>query len=711
MLKGKSFNQIIESLTKEYYSADTLDKKIDIIEKRRFIIEPQVSKNLLNLIKDSINEDKYNRILFKKYYDILKFSLSKEDNLNFYRIAQINKNDFDTESNDYDESEDNFNETQNKSEEFLALNEPINHFSLIIGKIISFSNKNLKKGDFVKEIQNFIEELKIVFWLNFKNEIFHPHENYPNYSYNYLCWRIVEIIHNFEKKRKEKKKSENDNKKLFFINNDNGSDDNEEFEDYLNDNEKEEHYNRLVLFLEEFQNIVKNLSLTSTKLNLKIIKIMIFYFEYFESNRNSNEIFKYISSFIHSLESKEINPDITSNYYIYSNDNNNILYTKENWVNIKPNDYVKIKTDEEKYYIVKIKNFNNHVLDKIYNKSKLFINLDLKKIEHLNIYGLMNYNFIKFDSKIEEESKNILKSILRSDLYITSFLKYDQRFNEINEKKNIFISLLKGENKDAIFDEIWDNIIFIPFPPGICGYSLRDCYSIFISNNYYSNSETNPFQIIPKIQLSINTIMHEITHILALILYANIVYIFGIDSIGTNNYETICCDNPELEEIQNLFFERYKSNMVTYKKEFKDFGEVIETNFYGIILSEYHLYSGLFFLTKESYQLNDIKLFRKKFYDLFIEKIIFQRDEINKINNINLPSNLIEASHLNNNKKLILYLLGNNVFLIRLLEIFPHFDNLSNFAYYDYNKSKSSDKNIRLLNYSFVFKRDKKDKS
>ena len=711
----KSFKGIVDSLIQEYNKAQTFQEKINIIEKKLLILVPEISGAFLNELAEKIKLGEYDNFVFKKYYSFLKFSLPKHENKKLYSFSQIDPNDL--INIDIDKSEI---KSENNAAKYMSLYEPKENFSIITEKILSFKNDN--KDSFLKNMSEFLNEMDYVFCHDFSDEIFYPMTSFPIYSYNYLCWIFIKTIKKFGQKRKL---NENEKTNLFFVekikvdeeeNGQRGGNENAKtceninvsdfysdkntLVEYKDDNEKIKNYNRLLYFLSLFSKTFKNLSLVDDKSNLTKIKIMIFYFHLFEMNRFSNDIFKCISKILKSIESPNISYDLLTDYKMYYLLGDKLIpIDSKNWNKIMPNDYIKIIIDDTEIN-VKIKNFNANISN--YKGEAMKVCFDLKNQEDLSIYGLQNNNYIKFDNRIEQDCKKIIKKIIASDLYIESFLKYDKRFTDVSDKEEIFKSICKGENSNDIMEEMLENIILIPFPKGFSGFCLKELYSIFLSNNSYSNSDDKAFKIFPKINSSLNALFHEITHIISYTLYANIINIHGFNSLQRQSYDTIEDENEELKKIQDNFINKYKSVNYSSIENFADFGDVIEVTFYGIFLNEYRLYSGIYFLSEETYRNGNINSFREKFCSLFENKSIFSKNEI-----IDLFVNKNEKNVKTNE---ILALIKNNDLIKSLLRLFPEIDEIMNYYHYESGKARGSGKGYGISNYSFYSKRNKKDK-
>ena len=176
-------------------------------------------------------------------------------------------------------------------------------------------------------------------------------------------------------------------------------------------------------------------------------------------------------------------------------------------------------------------------------------------------------------------------------------------------------------------------------------------------------------------------------------------------------YNSIFKENKELEKLQKKYYDKYKkSYLCVYKESMDDFGELIEICLYGTLLHEFHLFSGLYFLSEDSYKTNNIEAFRDKYYELFVNNsIIFTKEEIHRF--INSKSESINKTNLIIGEKYeVLKLIKSNKILNRLIEIFPNVTNIFNFKYYNENSSKKYS-SIEVRNYSFISKRNLIDKS
>ena len=131
--------------------------------------------------------------------------------------------------------------------------------------------------------------------------------------------------------------------------------------------------------------------------DLKILKIISFYFQILGNIRNYSLISAKLEKVIYSLNSTPINSNIVNKIKLYkANDNKPI--TQEEWNSIGQNETIYLK---EPYIIpLKIKHFNESILD-----LKNIIYLVNPEIELLNVDGLIQKSLIKYNTKLEKYSK------------------------------------------------------------------------------------------------------------------------------------------------------------------------------------------------------------------------------------------------------------------------------------------------------------------
>ena len=134
-MEAKSVRAIITSYISEYKNAVSFDEKRKIIEEKRLILIPYISIDFLEII---INQQPYDKLLFRKYYEFLRFSLSKTDNKKLYKFALLTPSDI---YNYYSNSSKEDINNDNMSLEYLTLYNPYEHFSIIIDNILPFKKK------------------------------------------------------------------------------------------------------------------------------------------------------------------------------------------------------------------------------------------------------------------------------------------------------------------------------------------------------------------------------------------------------------------------------------------------------------------------------------------------------------------------------------------------------------------------------------------
>ena len=563
-----SFKQLIKITKDNYFKEKEMEKKEEIAVK--FICDPDVSYNLLNeyISKYQTSNSDLSSIYdsLETFYEVLQYSLPTEKNKIFLEfVKKVNP------------------KKVNKSFEYLATKSPIKIFNDIYMKYSSFLNSKKNKDTkdkllkILNDINAYIDEMIIVYNIDLGSYYFPPMEEYPIYAYNFYSFLFFKTL----KKFREKKISQP------FVNNKNVS------KKYTNDEWIAINYN-IAIFFNDVHEIFAKFDEKNISQDLLALKIIFFYFKCFEQSRNfldaGHTQFKKV---INCIYSEKINSDILDRFEFYR-ENEDIPVIKEEWDSIRINEALYIKFPSEK--AIKIKHFKKDILS-LDDENLLSALMSNDEIDYLNLDGLIQSSITKYNEKIENYSKKLLKIIFSSELYINNFVKHDKRFNLQNdEKKKLLESIFKGTNSELIFEEIWNNIFFLPFiEDELCGFNSRNQYSIFINKKYQYKKNTTFQKIIPLYHSVINSLFHEFTHNIALILAAN----FGID-----NYETIIIkDDQELINLQLEYSSKYNQNSYAYSK-FDDFGNLMEVELYGIRPRKYKTYSGLFCLDFNSYYLS-----------------------------------------------------------------------------------------------------------
>ena len=584
--KAYSFKQLIEIKKKEYLKEADFDKKEEIVSK--FICDPEVSYNFLkesieNALKTKADPDTiFNNI--DSYFSCLKYSLSKEKNNEIYElIKSLNL------------------KSANKFYKYLAFNDPINNFKDIHSKFALFQkemNDNDKTKSNLEKIDEYIDEMLQIYNIDLQNYYYPPINEYPNYVYNYYSFLFYKTLKKFRKKKTITQQfATTTNQTLNQISNQTSNQisnqtsnqisnqTSDETSEYT-DEEKKVMYYFIAVFFNDISKLLNKFKSENIYNDLMTLKIIFFYFKNLEYLRNYSSFRDTFLKVINCLDSEPITSNILNRFKFFRKNNGKKVEEKD-WNSIGINEILYI--DNNPLYPVKIKHFKNDILK--LDDINLLYSLTFHSIDDLNINGLIQNSIIKYDDKIEEYSKKLLKNIFSSEMYINNFLFHDNRFkSDEKKKKELLESMFKGENKDAIFEEIWDNIFFLPFPNhDFAGFNNRPQYAIFINSKPEINPNPTFQKIIPRFHSDLNTLFHEFTHNIALLLVANL----EDDEFGT----LIKNDNDNLFKLQ----EKYNNKLY---KDFDDLGDLMEVKLYGIRPKTFKTFSGLFCLNCDSYKYN-----------------------------------------------------------------------------------------------------------
>ena len=683
-----SFGQLIEKYRNSYYNAKDISDKENIIT--NYIIDSQISYEFLQLLISSYASKTQDNITFLEtilsYFNILVYSLNLEQVKNIIDIMQ--------KYNLY---------INNEKYNFLMGNEPIFNFTEIFN-VYQNINKKCDKETIINEIDEYIKKMsKIIYDIELDNYYFPPSPEQPNYAYNYFSFKIFKILNNFQKCRTKAK---------FYVNNKKIK---KKYIDYKNITNKWDIYKQIYLFFLDIKSLLDQFINNNIEKNIKILKIITFHLNLFEHSRDYFKTRTELKKTIACLNSNPISNKILDKYKLYRADDNNII-TKDNWDKIGINEEIVIK---EPFQVnVKIKHFNENILE--FDDFDLETILKYPTVDNLNIDGLLNHSLIKFNSKIEEYCKNLLKYIFASDKYINIFKRNDDRFdlnkeeeliNEMNDdeitnnKKNakkIFESIFRGPNKDIIFEEIWSNIFCLPFYEDLSGFNNRSQYTIFLNTVPNFRLKYSSRGIIAQMHNEINTLIHEFSHNIALLMAAN---------IGNNNFETkIIYPDDELKNLQNTYKTIYEYNGDIYNV-FSDFGDIIEVELYGIKPNKFKTFSALFCLNKKSYDLDDEK-FREICASLY--KYNGQLNDEKIIKSIIESKTEVDIMKIINNKKIndiekILINLFSSEFIKLVLNSFKLEGNIGNYIFDESENARSHNYSL-LSNEEYSVNRDYCDK-
>ena len=600
-----SFSQLINSQKQKYKSTTVFEEKEKIVSK--LIFDPEISKDFLiqciNMYKKSTDNKKDILInTFQLYFNTLQYSLSTSENFKFYSfLEKLDPNMSDLNLFNY-----------------LAQNDPIKNFTKfyeIYFKYMDEINLIDKRSENLKIIKNYIDDMLKIYNIDFRNYYFPPMKEFPTYVYNYYFFLFLKILKKFQKKRIKSQfiiinnNSNNNNNINNNIYNNSSNNNEKEFESYSEEEEFDIHY-KIGIFFKLSNKLFTKFNYKNINKDLKILKIILFYFQNFEFSRNIN--FNSLKKIFECINSEQITKDILKRFQFYRK-NSNIPITESDWDSIDINENLYIKTPYK--LEVKIKYFRKDILN-FEDMELIYYNLNDLNIENLNFDGLIQNSICKYSPEIENYTKELLKTIFSSKNYINYFEKHGKRFNNSN-KINLLKNIFQGPNSTLIFQEIWENIFFIPFiDSDLSGFNNRNQYSIFINSIKKIDFKTTFNKIVPQFHCEINNLYHEISHNFVLLLAAN------LDDIS---YETIeITDKEELEELKNLqnkYFGKNNQKIDVYDK-YEDFGDLMEIEMYGIRPRKYKTFSGLFCLNKDSYNL-DSNQFREicvGLYNYEIEK-------------------------------------------------------------------------------------------
>ena len=494
----------------------------------------------------------YNKLIFDFIHRLQQFLKKKNDKKKRKSSVKINESDANYESEDKSESDVDYeskNEMENEDEP-----EDENKIELENEEEPKYvENKLNKKEAKIKE------EKKIVKFTTSK-------------------------IENTDIKLLKKKRSKSENSE---------NSDDKEYISYDNDKEFIESFQKLLVFLTPFKNVFEIISENKNdELNILRLQIFIFNLNLYEEERREYDtgLLNYICNV---LQYSVINEQILDRCDIYYN---NKKITKSEWKDIKIDDMVNIDINGEVIERVKIKYFNSKILELNDFTLKLVLKFNKDNDDYLSIYGLRMRSFIFKSSEIEEILKKYLFNLISSNIIKEGFEKFDKRFDHKKQKYPF-----QGEYKNEIFNEIWRNIIVIPFIyKNTVSETFRDDYKIFLDLNPLQDTiEENKINILFA---KLIDLYHEIFHIIG------ILYAVNMNEYEKDNYSTIDSidDNKsnEIKEIINKYGDKYPNDMKIMKYKTSDMGDIMEIYFFGIKPYGIALYGSIFL----SYILNDNKI-------------------------------------------------------------------------------------------------------
>ena len=289
----------------------------------------------------------------------------------------------------------------------------------------------------------------------------------------------------------------------------------------------------------------------------------------------------------------------------FINDNPKKLFIVRNEKEIElTNDNINSFSLEEKL-IYKSKDNNNIDFNiKLYNKNvldNLEINIKKKLWVNANFEYIQDYNFINSNENLKVLFKQHIKDMLESPYIKEVYFKTEERF----ETNNYYLF----DGSDEIFNELYNQIIFFPFPiEKSFGFSNKNSLDIFIT--MYDNNDT--FDLFGKLYANSNDIMHEIFH-----LSAN-YYIINSENKNKDDFNSKIPSEKKKSYIktQKNFIEETKSANTAVKEIEIDFGDAIEIECYGFCIRDFFLKNICELFLKETwYDKEKIKNFKKNYIE------------------------------------------------------------------------------------------------
>jgi len=627
--------QIIPFYILKNYLDYKMNNNIDVEKLIDFyVIDDIISSKYLN---DIYPKKDYQKFLEK--YNELKFSLSKENLKKFSNLLSQKDKDAEKEFISFEPSkmflkifgeiEAIFNSANNKDEKRASFSALINKYYLIYNDInnmilfptlIASENYAYNKSifDFVYCIKQFLKKRNFE---NLSNTI--KEKNNPSNEDTDTKDNKTDLNNN-EKEDSQNKKinfittKENENEKVVnLLNqkrsrspspsfNSKSSEEDDKYIDYANIDEFYDSFEKMYFFLKSFEIVFKELSKNECGEDYILkIQIVIFYLNCFEEERRPyNELA--LKSICDILSNSIIDEKILEKYKIYSDKNGEI--NKHNWKNIKYDENVNIMIGGETIKDVKIKYFNKKLLD--LDENGLKYQLKNCNPNYLSIYGLKKQSLLFKYPQIEREIKNNVFNLISSDIVKEGFQTFDPRFDHSKQ-----VYPFQGIYKKEIFEEIWENIIVIPFIySNICAKSERTDYKLFL--DLMPNIETNTQETINILCSKLIDLYHEIFHFIT-ILYATSANEYSADDFTTIKFK----DNIKKSEIINIV-NKYDSkypNLVKVDYDLTDMGDIMEIYLFGIKPRAIFLFESIYLsyiLDDKRIGQMDIEGFRSKVLEL-----------------------------------------------------------------------------------------------
>ena len=397
---------------------------------------------------------------------------------------------------------------------------------------------------------------------------------------------------------------------------------NNNYIDYNDDEEFLDMYLSVIDFLEIFQNVFQKISNNKEDAeNILRLEIILYYLNSIEENRDNFSL-SILEEISNVLMTSTVSDAILEKYDIFDKSNNKI--DKESWKSIKINEEVNIKIEKEIIKNIRIKYFNSTILNLESNRLKKVLNSYSEKYLSINGLRKKKNSIIFINSETEEFVKNSLFNLLSSNIIKEGYEKYEPRFDHSTYKYPF-----QGIYKREIFDEIWDNIIVIPFLYKTeCARTERTNYRIFLDSE--PNNQNTIFNSVNSLFSKENDLYHEIFHIIT------ILYVANQKDIETDSYSTVDFMNDtkkgEIKKILEQNIQKYAEE-ISINPELDDLGDIMEIYLYGIKPGIIFLYQSLFIssiLINNTIDEMKIEEFRNKNCELTKSQKKYKKEDIKK---------------------------------------------------------------------------------
>lgn len=226
--------------------------------------------------------------------------------------------------------------------------------------------------------------------------------------------------------------------------------------------------------LYNFYNTIENKGeVLSEELYLKYLKIIYIILIMCEGKENDYKIIQTIQK-INNCMINIINKEELKKYI---QNNPRKLFIKKKGIEIEVTNSIINELELKEILLYKEEDIELNFDIKLYNNdifNNLGFNIQDNDWNNCNFEYIEKYNFLNANEQLKSEFKNNINSILESPYVKEIYLKIESRF----EKDYLF----EGANSKNIYEEIYKNIIFFPFPIDTCfGYCNKNHFDIYIN--------------------------------------------------------------------------------------------------------------------------------------------------------------------------------------------------------------------------------------